>query len=316
MIGSGLKKLAQENGMKVAKGVAYGSLQGFAATLSEGSGYKRIVFATKFTDVAQKDQLLNEANQVNIQRTYRVQELNVAPNAVQVTFQDTVGTMKKIGEFLGWFIPLLRKYGATPANVCTECGCEITDGRWLLVNETAFYVHAACAERLKREIADEEQAQKEQRKGSYGMGALGAFLGSTIGAVVWAIVLNMGYVASLVGLLIGWLAEKGYTLLKGKQGKGKIAILILAIVFGVVLGTVASDCFTLVGMINSGEMGGYITYGDIPALILYMLVMDSEYLTATLGNLVMGLLFAGLGVYSLLRKTNQEVADTKIIDLE
>ena len=38
MIGSGLKKLAQENGMTVSNGVAYGSLQGYAATLSQGRG--------------------------------------------------------------------------------------------------------------------------------------------------------------------------------------------------------------------------------------------------------------------------------------
>ena len=37
MIGSGLKKLASENGMKVARGVAYGALRGYAATLSEGN---------------------------------------------------------------------------------------------------------------------------------------------------------------------------------------------------------------------------------------------------------------------------------------
>ena len=86
MIGSGLKKLAKENGMKVAQGVAYGSLQGFAATMSEGSGYKQIVFATKFREAGQDDQLLAQINQVNVQRTYRVQNLNIAPNAIQVVF--------------------------------------------------------------------------------------------------------------------------------------------------------------------------------------------------------------------------------------
>lgn len=315
MIGSGLRKLAQENGMKVAKGVAYGSLQGFAATLSEGSGYKQIVFTTKFADEAQLDAMLNLMNQVDLQRTYRVQNLNVAPNGIQVVFFDNPGTMKKIQEFLQWFIPLLRQYGASPVHICTECGGQITSGRWLLIDGVAFYLHDACAEKTRREIVDTEQMQKEQRTGSYGTGALGAFVGAAIGAVVWALVLNLGYVASIVGLLIGWLAEKGYTLLKGKQGKGKIAILIGAIVFGVVMGTLASDVITLVGMINSGELYG-VAYGDIPDFILYMLSTNSEYLTATLANVGMGLLFAALGVYSLLRKASAEVADAKIIELE
>ena len=50
MIGSGLKKLAEENGMTVAHGVAYGNLGGFSATFSEGAGWKRIDFATRFLD--------------------------------------------------------------------------------------------------------------------------------------------------------------------------------------------------------------------------------------------------------------------------
>lgn len=49
MIGSGLKKLAKENGLRVSNGVAYGSLRGYAATLSEGSGFKQIVISTKFS---------------------------------------------------------------------------------------------------------------------------------------------------------------------------------------------------------------------------------------------------------------------------
>lgn len=315
MIGSGLKKLAQENGMKIAKGVAYGSLQGFAATLSEGAGYKQIVFTTKFTDAAQMDAMLAQINQVDIQRTYRVQKLNLAPDAIQIVFMDNPGTMNKIREFLGWFLPLLRQYGATPVNICTECGCEITAGRWLMVNEVAYYLHDACAEKTRRDITANEQAEKEQRTGSYGMGILGAFLGAALGAVVWALVLNMGYVASLVGLLIGWLAEKGYTLLKGKQGKGKVAVLIVAIVFAVVLGTLASEYITVVSMINSGELIGFAV-GDAPMLIFYLLSVDSEYLMAILGNVAMGMLFAALGVFALLKKTNAEVSDSKIVVLE
>ena len=50
MVSMGLKKLASENNMTVASGVAYGALHGYAATLSEGAGYKLLVITTKFTD--------------------------------------------------------------------------------------------------------------------------------------------------------------------------------------------------------------------------------------------------------------------------
>ena len=73
MIASGLKKLAEENGMTVAHGVAYGNLGGFSATFSEGAGWKRIDFATRFLDEEKKQGFISEVNKVNLVKTYRVQ---------------------------------------------------------------------------------------------------------------------------------------------------------------------------------------------------------------------------------------------------
>ena len=315
MVSGGLKKLAQENGMKVAKGVAYGSLQGFAATMVDGADIKKITFATSFPDAELKAALLSVIEQTDIKKQYRVQNIGFSARAVQVIFLDTVGTMKKIREFLDWFIPLLRQHGATAWNICSECGTMVTGGRWLLIGGTAYYMHEACAEKTKRSILETEEAEKEQREGSYASGTVGALLGAALGAVVWALVLNMGYVASLVGLLIGWLAEKGYNLLKGKQGKGKVVILIVAVILGVLLGTFAAEAITAIGMVNDGTLPGF-TVADVPGLIIMLLIYDGEYLGAIMGNVLMGLLFAGLGVFGLLKKTSDAAAGTKIVDLE
>lgn len=314
MIGSGLKKLAAENGMKVAQGVAYGSLQGFAATICEGSGWKSITFTTLIADPVKKDEFMGAVNSVDIQRVYRVQNLGIAPRTIQVVFHDNPGTMKKIQEFLTWFIPLLREAGATTANICLECGGELAGGRWIMVNGVAHHMHESCAQKTVDAIDADNTRREQENTGSYGMGVLGALGGSVLGAIVWAIVLNMGYVASLVGLLIGFLAEKGYNLLKGKQGKGKVVILICAIIFGVLLGTFAADAFTVIGMINDGEM--HIDFVQVPLYILALFVQEPEYRSAAIGNILMGLLFAGLGVFSLLRQTGKAVAGTKVKYLE
>lgn len=313
MIGSGLKKLAAENGMQVAHGVAYGSLKGYAATLSEGSGYKQIVITTKFTDPEKLQLLQGALNQKNLTREYRVQNLAFTPQGIQIVFTDNPGTMKKLQAFIDWFFPLLTEHAALPSNVCMECGSQVSGGCWKLIDGVAYYMHETCAEKLRQNIAVEDEERKREAGGSYGTGLIGALLGGAIGAVLWAIVLNMGYVASVVGLAIGWLADKGYSLLKGKQGKAKVAILIIAIIFGVLLGNFLADTFTLVSMINAGEAD--ITYGEIPLLILALLLSDGEYLAGTLGNILTGLLFAGLGVFALLKKAGKEVADTKFVDL-
>ena len=304
MILSGLKKLAADNGMKVAHGVAYGSLGGYAASMSEGSGFKQITFSTK---VADRDALLAAINQVDVQRNYRVQALNVAPNGIQVVFLDNPGTMKKISAFLEWFLPLLGQFEATTANICSECGADVTSGRWIMIDGVAYHMHDACAQKVRQEIVRTEEEEKQNREGSYGAGAFGAFMGAALGAVAWAAVLLMGYVASLVGLLIGWLAEKGYNLCKGKQGKGKIAVLIGAVIFGVVLGNLGAYAMVLI------QEGGSVA--DIPVFIAYLLSLP-EFLRSFLSDIGVGLLFAGLGVYGILRKAGQQVSGTKIIDLE
>lgn len=314
MIGSGLKKFATENGLKVAKGVAYGSLRGFAATLSEGSGYKMIVLTTKFTDAQKLNELQAQLNSRNITRDFKVRSLNFAPDGLTIVFNDTIGTMGKIKEFADWFFPLLAVSSATTADICSECGTQITAGTWKLVGGVAFHMHESCAQKNQMLIQEQEQAQRDADTGNYLTGLLGALGGAAIGAVVWAIVLFSGYVASLVGLLIGWLADKGYDLLKGKQGPLKIVILIVAIVFGVVLGTFAADAISVVQLIQEEQT--FLTYGDIPGFLLALFAENEEYRGAVIANLLQGMLFAALGVAVLLIQANKKVSGTKIETLE
>ena len=315
MVGPGLKKFAAENGMKVAQGVAYGNLQGFAATMVDGSNIKVITFATSFADAEQERQFTQAVDAANIAKTYRVRNIGKSSRNIQIVFNDTIGTMKKIRAFVEWFIPLLRQYGASAWNVCSECGTEITAGRWVLINGIAYYLHEACAEKVSREIEEENTKQREESTGSYATGIIGALLGALAGSVLWALVLSVGYIASIVGFVIGWLAEKGYNLFKGKQGKGKVAILIIAVIIGVIVGNFALDAYDLFALINSGEIQG-VTVAQIPLIILVTLIEDSEYLTYIMSNMGIGFLFAGLGVFSLLRKAGQEVAGQKYIVLE
>ncbi len=310
MIGSGLKKLAKEQGMTVSNGVAYGALMGYATTLFEGSGYKQINISTHFTDPNQQIALQEAVNRTDISREYRVQNINISPRVISIVFLDNPGTMKKLEAFIQWFYPLLQQHGAVGASICPECGTDSSAGSWYLIDGTAHHLHDSCAQRLQTAIEEETQKCKEEDTGSYAQGFLGAIIGAALGAVVWALVLLWGYVASIVGLLIGWLAEKGYTLLHGKKGKGKVLILTIAVIFGVLLGTLIPDAVTLGQMINTGELPGY-TYGDIPSLIVFLLSSDPEYMQATLANVAMGLLFAALGVFSILKKASKENATVK-----
>ena len=126
-------------------------------------------------------------------------------------------------------------------------------------------------------------------EGSYLKGALGALIGALIGALVWAVVYLLGVIAGIVGLLIGWLAIKGYDKMGGKQDKGKIVVLIVCIIIGVLVGTYK-------------EVSDYgITVGQTVELVNEVIANDSEVQGEVIRDVVMGLVFAGLGVFSLLR---------------
>lgn len=304
MIGSGLKKYAKEFGMKVDSGVAYGVMNGYAVTLQEGSGYKQVAISTRFADMDQQRAFEQQVNEANVASKYRVQRLAVTPNCIIVVFTDSMGTMKKLRAFVDWFLPLLQTHGAAMATVCNECGGVIYDGGvWMLRDGTAAsHVHEACANKVKEALLEENSQRMQEDQGSYATGAAGAFIGAVLGAVVWALVLMAGYVAGLVGFLIGFLANWGYNLMKGKQGKAKIAILVAAVIIGVLIGTAGGYCLVVVDVMN--QEGIEMEYfADFMGLILD----DSEVQSGIARDVLMGLLFAGLGVYGLLKQEQKKI---------
>ncbi len=314
MIGSGLKKLAKTHGMHIGNGVAYGNMLGYATTLSEGAGWKRVDIAASVSE-AQRVKLQTALADGDLQKNYRIQSFGVGGKWICITFLDNPGTMKKLEAFIDWFYPMLGETGIPGGNICPECGMETTEDGWYLINGIAYPLHQGCYQRVAEEMQTEDQQRAEEDTGSYVQGFVGAAVGAALGSVVWALVLSLGYVASIVGFVIGWLAEKGYNLLHGKQGKGKTAILVITVLLGVLLGTIIPDCVVLGQMIHSGELPGY-SFGDIPPLLVMLLTEDSEYLSATLGNMGMGALFALLGTFGLFKRTKDEVSGNTIKKLQ
>ena len=319
MIGSGLIKLAQQNGMKIAKGVAYGSLQGYAATMCEGAGFKQIVITTRFQDPQMQTALQQVVNQRNVSSEFRVKSISFASNGICVEFLNNPGTMKKIEAFLAWFMPLLPQYGATQANICTECGQPIAEqGNWVLRDGTAaFHVHNACGQKLQREITEANQQRLDEDQSSYVQGAIGAIGGALVGAVLWAVIWIAGYMASLVGLAIGWLAEKGYTLLHGKIGKGKVVILVAVTILAVIVGTMGGLVAQVVmEFVDMGAPMSMELVSECVQLVLEVMAEDSEFAAEVVINLLMGIVFAMMGVFGILSKAKKEAAGELITVLE
>ncbi len=314
MISAGIKKLAKENDLKIASGVAYGNLYGYASTFSEGNGYKRLVIVTTLPYPDWERWLKAEIDNTNIEREYRVKSISFNVKTIEIEFRDAAGTMKRINAFIEWFYPLLKQAYATKCKICAECGQPMEKGTWKLINGVAYPLHKDCAIQLKNTFIEEHEAEMAEQKGSYLMGFIGAILGAAIGAALWAGVYYMGYMASIVGFVIGILAERGYNLFKGKKGGLKVAILIVLVIAGVVVGTLAGEWLTLYTMMQDGELIGYTAKDLLP--LLMEAIEEEEVFMILLKNIAMGIFFAALGVFALIRKTSKEAKPTKVKDLK
>ncbi len=299
------KEFAVSKGLKLASGIAYGNLHGYAVTLSDGDGFKQITITTRFTEPAKQRELETYLRQNNVFQEYSLRDFSFFPERISIVFfYSSINQLQTIDNFIHWFFPLLEQYSASDANICPVCGRSLTGGCWKLINGTAYHLHVECSETVCQNI---EANNADIGTGTYLGGFLGAIIGATLGGILWGLVLLIGYVASIIGFVIGWLAERGYTLLHGKNGIVKSIILAFAVIFGVLFGTIFSQSITL--------MKEGIAIGDLPE-IFSLLFQDSKYLAASMRDIILGLIFAALGAFSLIKGAGKGGSKTKVIDLE
>lgn len=160
-----------------------------------------------------------------------------------------------------------------------------------------------------------------EKKGSIIGGFIGALLGAAIGAVAWALVGMMGYIASIIGFVIAFLADKGYDLFKGRQGTVKMIVLILCVVLAVFAGTIGTAVWDIHTAYNE-ELNSLTELEKkiytIPTEEEFMIdcFNDSEMHTAILKDAGMGLVFGLLGSFGLIKaakKKQSEVASAPAV---
>lgn len=309
MIGSGIKKFAQANGMTVKGGVAYGAYRGIHITMAEGAGWKSVSVAAYLEGAEQTERILGWLNDPARKKEYRIQgcavtDPSVHPGAVQIAFLDNPGTMKKIEAFLPQLADLLVAQGVKSVGVCHACGMPDSGAADIKLGQNVYRLHETCASHVEAELADE--AEEKKTTGSVASGILGAGLGALIGLIPWVIVYALGYMASVLGLLIGVCAKKGYDLAHGKQTKAKGIVILICVVLAVIVAE-------LVGIVALTYVEG-LEYG-MSLTEVVVLVFDwilREGMLDVIKETAVGLFFALLGVGQLLIETFRETKTAKI----
>lgn len=160
--------------------------------------------------------------------------------------------------------------------------------------------------------------EPQEKKGSIIGGFIGALGGAAIGAVIWAAVGMLGYIASIVGFVIAFLADKGYDLLKGRQGTIKMIVLILCVVLAVGAGTLGTYVWMIHNEYNDqlAELTDFEKkYYEIATEAEFMqeLLADSEIQSGMLKDSGMGLAFGILGAFGLIKSSKKKQTAAPVV---
>lgn len=310
MIGVPFQQLSQKYGLKYDQGVAYGTIQGYPVTFLDGTGCHRIMITTRFLTSAQKDQLMDTVNAQDLKGLYNVRKLQVAKKVIHVVFRGVPDTMDKVPAFIDWFFPLLEENGATKADICPQCMEPIADedAQWILRDgAVAFRVHKGCSEELKQTVTAANHDKRANPDGSLLRGIGGAALAALLGALAWMLLQAINFMATIAGMIIGWLSVYLYGRFGGKRCKLRLPVLILFSVLGVALGVLLAEIPALV------QAGAGVR---VLAVFFENLKNNYAFQAGIWGNLSMGLIFAALGLFVSLKSDARKTSDMTVTDLQ
>ncbi len=313
MISKKFRKMGEARGFVTAKGICYGEVNGYTVTLSEENSFRYVCINAAVTEMVHQNLIANEQQ---IRDTYKI-NMEYHSTCVIASFRTGIGKkIEDIDAFLNVYTSQLAAAGCPrSADTCIHCNMSMdaTSRRIKFVGGRAMHLHEGCAQQL----ADALHSQSEQlstAKSNAGKGILGALLFGLIGALPWAILYALGYFVAWAGLLIGIMAVKGYQKFDGIIKKSTIALLALLIVLLVIGAQLLGVVFEVGAIILGGEVWG--TLANIP-FYMNTLFGNSEYVSSFVGNILLGLVFAGLGLFGLFRSLISSVADMSksIVDL-
>lgn len=152
----------------------------------------------------------------------------------------------------------------------------------------------------------------QENQGNVAGGFIGALLGALVGAIVWALVGMLGYIASIVGFLIAFLAGKGYDWFKGRPGKIKVVILVLCVILAVFIGNIGSYAWMIhdvyqeeLALLSDLEKTQVVSEAEF----FVLLAAEPDLQIDFFKDFAVGLLFAGLGCFGVLRDSGRKKAE-------
>lgn len=238
----------------------------------------------------QKEQLMVflKANSLNLKiREYVIDDLNVLVIRLLEVYKKF-----KIEEFhhlINTVIKFLKDINISYEKVCRYCKGNDSDST-VIINKIKYHCHSKCREEFESKMKKCQEAFNNLPK-HYGKGLLGALIGAIVASFPWIVLAIIWGYAAVFGMLICYGAYQGYKLFGGVVTRLSKYLLIIPCLLALLIAHI------LVVIIMLYQTDVSITLDNI--MLVYSL---SETRKIALQDLGIGILFVGLGYFSLLGK--------------
>ena len=136
-------------------------------------------------------------------------------------------------------------------------------------------------------------------------GIVGAFIFSLVGAVLYFIIYQLGYIAGICGLVTVVCAIKGYSFFGKRESIKGIVIAVVMSVVALLIAEYASVAYTVYSsfseMYAAGEIDYTITLTEAFAGTMDFILSDSEVTAAVVKDIAIMLGLSALGAFSSVR---------------
>lgn len=299
MAGKGLVYYAQEHNLTVLKDKVYGFYRNYLVTVGEkGKGIKY------YTAVFAQNENVRDclAELMELKQIKGVQSVAPAYRGVTVTYAENAGKWditEKVGDTI---VSKLAEKGVNGAGYCPCCGEKAETGTTVEIFGNVYIVHENCL--LDIEEANERAKAEAENKGSILFGFIGAFIGALVGIIPWMLVDIAGYFSAWLGLLAATCSKFGYEKLKGKNTYFKSIAVAISTVIAVIIETLTVYTLQIMDAFSCDFM-------EALDLNIRNLLFNGEYLGNVILNLVLALVFAGIGVAVAISNINSELPGNK-----
>lgn len=140
-------------------------------------------------------------------------------------------------------------------------------------------------------------------------GIVGALIGALIGGALWAIIYQFGFITALVGYLIVFLAVNGYQLMAGKISKKGLIIAIICSVLALIGAEAIALALSIKDMMQLYSV--FTAFSYLPYFLSF-----TEVVTVVIKDLLLGLLFMGIGSWQYIYKIKKGLEQEQLNKLD